>query len=164
MREAFAKSRAFPAWNDAVGLHIKPIKRTAHDVARVAAYMCDPVHQLKLRYPDRRRPGRRKMKGTYSRRPPAIILRGTELQSHIGVYDAVFGVGPMGKVLRDAWRSRVHAALPLEEHGPNAAIDDALEEIWARINAAQPEHGFAPPEILTRSRAYAASKIRARQR
>jgi hypothetical protein len=163
LKKAFAASRAFPPWNDAVGLHITAVKRTPGDLARVLAYLCDPVHQLKLRYPDPKRPGRRKMRGTYRNFPPAVVLRGVELQSHINVFDTVFGVGPLGTAWRDQWRMSVREDLLVDDAGTNDP-GVALDRIWERINAARPEWGFATPDILTRSRAYAERDMQGRQR
>ena len=71
LRNTFAASRAFPSWNDGVGLHVKPVRRTIADLARSAAYLADPIHQLKVRYPDPKRPSRLKMRSTRSGFPPS---------------------------------------------------------------------------------------------
>jgi hypothetical protein len=156
-RERLAASSAFPGWNLTDGLHIKPIKRTVDDIERVAVYMADPFHQLKLRYPHPTLPGRLTMRGTRSNYGSKIILRGTEMQSHLSVYDAVLGIGALGAELRGEWARLVHAWERRRQRkfmiveGP-ASVDG----LWRRIHAANPQLGFAPCRIVTRSSAYLA--------
>jgi hypothetical protein len=156
-RRAFAASRAFPPWNGAVGLHIVPIKRTMADIARVAAYLADPFHQLKLRYPHPDLVGRKKMKGTRSGYPPAVILRALEIQTQLRLFDTVFGVGPLGTRLRDRWSQAVQLALPVAYEKADF-VGPALEELFARINAQHSDFAFQPPRITTRSNAKASAR------
>jgi hypothetical protein len=152
VEDGFAASRGFQEWNGGVGLHITPIIRTATDIATVAVYLADPMHQLKFRYPNKL--GEMKMRATRSKFPPEIILRGTELQSYVSAPDAVFGIGEIGVQWRREWWAQVRQWQLSSRGHASAVIEGRRARIWERLWSAAPQFGFEPCQIATRSSRY----------
>ena len=148
--ETFADAvNASPHWSSALGgdpLAINPIRQTAADIARVAAYLSKVPHDVKNRMPDHRRPGGHILMDTEAFRPD-FALRIAEGLSQLAWRDAIFTVNdaPVGRRWRRrvlAWhRQRVAARRSVYDLGGQADVAAR----WAQLRARHGSPLFRPP-------------------
>ena len=86
-------------------------------------------------------------------------MRATEIQTHIPVYDAYFGVGKIGKALRKQWKQRV-SDWAAKSRGRAARLekDEDITAFWQAVRSINGSTRYQECQITTRSSTYRASK------